>query len=190
MNKIEFKECSKYGYKTRTEENILETDGTLMIYIDGYTGGECLTRNLCIKHNKPHFEIDWTKITDKFDIILHQAVLWMNKNLITKLNVAGNGVYTWKKYNKYYSQPEINDAVGIVLDFIDQEDRGKYSLDAALQLIQSGGQTGTDEAAIIWALKNNIPAKIIAPRSWIYRDEGARDIKNEDLFKERFKCKS
>lgn len=191
MSEIIFEECSDFGYRTRTEQNIIQTDGTLMVYVDGYTGGECLTRNLCIKHKKPRFEIDWTKDSDELNIQLHKAILWMNKNNIQKLNIAGNGLYTWYKYKTFYTQERVNDVMNTIMNFLDQEDQGKYSLDAIIKLIQSGGQSGIDEAAIIWAINNKypIPAKVIAPKGWVFRDITGKDIVSENLFKERFKCK-
>lgn len=176
---IEFTECSKIGYKPRTEQNVVETDATIMIYWDGLTAGEKLTRKLCIEHNKPRFEIDFGDLVSHRTTsskILPDLEKWINLHNPKKLNVAGNGIYTWSKSGMKTDQVRVNDYVFYFLGKIKDN----------LELIQSGGQSGTDEAAIHFAIQNNIPARIVAPKNWSFRLKDNKDIFDEKRFKERF----
>ena len=176
---IEFVECSKIGYKPRTEQNIVETDATIMIYWDGMTAGEKLTRKLCIEHNKPRFEIDFGHLVrsdSKLYTIIPAFLIWFNSNNPERINVAGNGIYTWSKAGIKTDQTRVNEYVGYFL----------YEIVDKIKFIQSGGQSGTDEAAIHFAIQNNIPARIVAPKGWSFRLQDNKDIYDEKRFKERF----
>lgn len=173
---ITFIECQNIGYKARTEENILQTDGTLAIYVDGTTFGEKVTKQLCLKHSKPFFEFDLLAekpVRSRLDYISE----WIEENCIYALNIAGNGIYTFKNKLKNCSQKYIDDIVFSILS---------KSVDDKINKIQSGGQTGVDEAGIKYALIRGIEAKIVAPKGWVFRDENGVDHYNEKLFKQRF----
>ena len=58
----------------------------------------------------------------------------------------------------------------------------------SIQSIQSGGQTGIDEAGIKAALGKGLNCKINAPQGWMFRDRQGKDIKSERLFKARFQA--
>ena len=53
--------------------------------------------------------------------------------------------------------------------------------------IRSGGQTGTDEAGIIAAFILDLPRIVLAPKGWLFRNKEGIDIRDEKLFKARFK---
>ncbi len=74
-------------YIDRTERNVEDSDGTLIVSHGELNGGSEFTRTMAIKHNRPWLYIDLNK-----DIIAEaaQAVFsWIKTNNIDVLNVAG-----------------------------------------------------------------------------------------------------
>jgi len=51
------------GYGQRTKRNVLDSDGTIIIYFSYATGGTELTINFCIKEHKPYVLIDANEIS-------------------------------------------------------------------------------------------------------------------------------
>jgi hypothetical protein len=74
-------------YAGRTERNILDSDGTLIISRGVLTEGSDLTRQLAIKHERPwlHTDLDRIGATEAARTI-HA---WLERNGISVLNVAG-----------------------------------------------------------------------------------------------------
>jgi hypothetical protein len=74
-------------YSKRTEKNILDSDGTLIVSNGRLTGGSALTEFLTDKHHKPCLHVDMDQIN------LTEAVVktrqWIKDNDIKILNVAG-----------------------------------------------------------------------------------------------------
>lgn len=173
---IVYIESPKSDYKTRTEQNVLETDGTLAIAIDPNSFGEILTHKLCIKHNKPYLMIDLSSKDFHFENESVEIIAWIVNNNIENLNVAGNSLYTFAKKYPKITQYKIDQIVFLLFK----------GADLILKNIQSGGQTGIDESAIKIAIIARIPSKIICPKGWKFRDIKGQDISNEQLFKERF----
>jgi len=181
-NLLEIVQCEKLGYALRTLQNVIETDGTMAIAIDANTAGEILTRSICIRERKPYVHISYTSRSDLRRIILRRqaniqtALSFLSTYRPEKLNVAGNGLYTFKK-----TQKEIDK---FVMDFFHNlRDRGAME---SVSLIQTGGQTGVDEAAIKMALKLGYDARIVAPKGWMFRGSDGVDVKDEEAFKTRF----
>ena len=52
-NKYQLKEMPTASYSKRTEQNIIDSHGTLIISHGKLTGGSALTRRLAKKHKKP-----------------------------------------------------------------------------------------------------------------------------------------
>jgi hypothetical protein len=72
------------GLWKRTKWNVRDSDGTLILACGPLTGGSLLTRDLSLKHQKPHLVTDLT--TDpSTSIVLH----WLEHCGIQTLNVAG-----------------------------------------------------------------------------------------------------
>jgi hypothetical protein len=93
------------SYPERTEQNVIDSDGTLIISHGSLTGGSAYTRKMAIKHGKPWFHIDLNK-TPTF----HAGILiedWISKNGIEILNVAGP---------RATKDPQIYDLVTIILE--------------------------------------------------------------------------
>jgi hypothetical protein len=75
------------SYPKRTEQNVIDSDGTLIISHGSLTGGSAYTRKMAMKHSKPWFHTDLNKMpTFKAAILIED---WISKNRIETLNVAG-----------------------------------------------------------------------------------------------------
>ena len=73
---------SQYG--VRTQQNVIDSDGTLIIYRQTLQGGTELTRRLASEHEKPHLLVDMLQPLD--DRVIQQ---WILSIPIRILNVAG-----------------------------------------------------------------------------------------------------
>ena len=75
------------SYPKRTEQNILDSHGTLIISHGKLTGGSALTKKLANKHDRPFLHID-LDATNAFAAV--KAIsYWVSKHDIEVLNVAG-----------------------------------------------------------------------------------------------------
>jgi hypothetical protein len=86
-DKYQLQEMPTSSYPKRTEQNILDSDGTLILSHGKLTGGSALTRKLSKQHNRPWLHIDLDKVdkTEPVQIIAG----WIDKHDIQILNVAG-----------------------------------------------------------------------------------------------------
>ena len=86
--KYKLKEMANFSYPKRTEKNVLDSDGTLIIYHGKLTGGSALTRKMAKKHGRPwiHLDLDKLSISDASKVIIS----WIDRNGIQVLNVAGS----------------------------------------------------------------------------------------------------
>jgi len=85
--KYKLKEMPTASYPKRTEQNILDSDGTLIISHGKLTGGSALTKRLAKKHDRPFLHID-LDATNPFAAV--KAIsYWLSKHNIEILNVAG-----------------------------------------------------------------------------------------------------
>jgi len=74
-------------YSKRTEQNVLDSDGTLIVSHGHLTGGPDLTEYLAEKHEKPYVHIDLNNLTiEEASIIINK---WIQRHKIAILNVAG-----------------------------------------------------------------------------------------------------
>ena len=74
-------------YRERTEKNVVESDGTMIVAFGPLTGGTSLTESLAVKHDRPCLILDFNEIS--MDEAVDAAVKWLEKNTILTLNVAG-----------------------------------------------------------------------------------------------------
>lgn len=85
--KYQLQEISTTRYTKRTEKNILDSDGTLIMAHGQLTGGSDYTRKVAMKNKRPLLHLDLNKTT------IFQAALnvknWMAENQITVLYVTG-----------------------------------------------------------------------------------------------------
>ncbi len=77
-------ETSSPAYPMRTEMNVEDSDGTLILTRGWLSGGTLLTLKLARKHRKPHILVDLTQETDVLNVRE-----WRRKNQVGVLNVAG-----------------------------------------------------------------------------------------------------
>ena len=74
-------------YRARTIQNVLDSDGTLIIYFSSLSGGTEQTVAHCIKKRKPYQLIDATEITESRAAELTSRFIEVHQ--ISTLNVAG-----------------------------------------------------------------------------------------------------
>ncbi len=77
-------ETPQSDYIQRTEWNVRDSDGTLILYWDQLEGGTKLTADFCKKYSKPHFLVNMIKPADTSSFIK-----WLKTSNIRILNVAG-----------------------------------------------------------------------------------------------------
>ncbi|MFO7715952.1 putative molybdenum carrier protein [Desulfosarcina sp.] len=75
-------------YAARTEKNVTDSDGTLLISRGSPTGGTDYTRKMALKHGKHLLHIDLTLLQRSSDAGSLIAS-WIEMNRIETLNVAG-----------------------------------------------------------------------------------------------------
>lgn len=84
----QMREMATRSYARRTEQNVIDSDGTLIISHGKLTGGSALTRQFAKRHQRPWLHIDLNKHSD-----LSKAAVpvsrWIADNAIKVLNVAG-----------------------------------------------------------------------------------------------------
>ncbi len=176
---IQFYEHSETGYALRTWENAKRADLTIAFAIDFDTAGEKLTRKAAYGKYR---SIDLNDNKAKIENDLQFLHLEIKAKGIKKLNIAGNGIYTFVKKDKFgengeYWQLFLND---LLIDYLDKIIQGETIS------IRSGGQTGVDSAALIAGDKLGLETICLAPKHWLFRDEHGNDVMSESLFLKRF----
>lgn len=85
--KYNLQEMTTKSYPKRTEQNILDSDGTLIVSHGKLTGGSKLTVDLAQKHCRPFLHLDLTSMSMAY--AGRMLVSWLADNGIKVLNVAG-----------------------------------------------------------------------------------------------------
>jgi hypothetical protein len=85
--KYHLQEMPTGQYSKRTEQNILDSDGTLIVSHGLLTGGSALTRELAKQHRKPWIHIDLE--TALYPDAARMVQEWVGWNGIKVLNIAG-----------------------------------------------------------------------------------------------------
>jgi hypothetical protein len=86
-DRYRLREMETIHYGRRTERNILDSDGTLIISRGTLTGGSSLTRRLARSHRRPLLHIDLNRASPAESGGRIRA--WIRENGIRVLNVAG-----------------------------------------------------------------------------------------------------
>ena len=86
--KYKLNEMKTFDYNKRTEQNVIDSDGTLIISHGRLTGGSDYTREMTLLHHCPWLHIDLNK-TDAFQAA-EKIKSWITENDIEVLNVAGS----------------------------------------------------------------------------------------------------
>ena len=75
------------GYPKRTEQNILDADGTVICSHGRLSGGSALTRRIAKRQNKPWLHLDLADLSA--DQAADKLAEWIDRHRIEVLNVAG-----------------------------------------------------------------------------------------------------
>jgi len=86
-DKYHLKEMETANYNKRTEQNVIDSAGTLIISHGKLTGGSDHTRDMVLRHGRPWLHIDLNK-TESFQAA-KQIRSWLAEHEIEVLNVAG-----------------------------------------------------------------------------------------------------
>jgi len=84
-DKYHLQEMKTADYPKRTEQNVIDSDGTLIVSHGKLTGGSLLTKKFAEKNNKPYLHIDMNVTQPVARLILS----WIELYNIKILNVAG-----------------------------------------------------------------------------------------------------
>ena len=86
--KYHLKEMSVSGYKERIEENVIKSDGTVIISHGDLAGGADYSQKMVKKHNRPFLHID-LNTTPAF-MASSKINTWLRENDIEIMNVTGS----------------------------------------------------------------------------------------------------
>lgn len=82
--KFQLQEMPTSDYALRTEQNVIDSDGTLILYRERLQGGTLLTHRLAKRHQRPVCRIRLDR-----SVHYHRIVEWLTVHSIGVLNVAG-----------------------------------------------------------------------------------------------------
>ena len=105
--KYNLQEMLTDSYEARTEQNIIDSDGTLIISHGELTGGSAYTRKMAMKHGKPWYHADLNKLPSFQAAMIIED--WIAKNGIETVNVAGP---------RHSKDPLIYDLVTVILELV------------------------------------------------------------------------
>ena len=92
-------ELEQGGYSERTLKNVVETDGTVIIFNGELEGGTRQTRDNCVAQAKPFLVIDAAQ-TSPIQAADEISVFVTRKNIVV-LNVAGPRASKWPEAQQY-----------------------------------------------------------------------------------------
>jgi hypothetical protein len=82
--KYQLIETDSIDYAVRTERNVLDSDGTMLLYRERLQRGTLLTHQLAKRHGKPLLRVRLDR-----PVSIDRVVRWISENSIHVLNVAG-----------------------------------------------------------------------------------------------------
>ena len=83
-DKYSLEETDSPNYKVRTEQNVIDSDGTLILYRSKLSGGTAFTLRMAQKHDRPFLLVDLHRTAENETI-----VQWIQDAELETLNVAG-----------------------------------------------------------------------------------------------------
>lgn len=86
-DKYHVQEISSINYRKRTELNVIDSDGTLILSHAKLTGGSAVTQKVAAKHRKPCLHIDLNSMDQSK--LTEIVTSWIEARDIKILNVAG-----------------------------------------------------------------------------------------------------
>ena len=150
----EVKEAPTSEYSRRTELNVIDSDGTLILSHGELSGGSALTEKLAEKHQKPCLHINLNQ-KPEFQATV-DITHWISTNGIEVLNVAGSRAsHDPKIYTSTLSILETVLYLGIIEDKMPDFINRPYGIDD-LSTIQELPET---VAQVVMQLINELPLK-------------------------------
>ena len=86
--KYHLQEMPTEDYAKRTEMNVLDSDGTVIVSNGFLKDGSALTREFAIRHEKPWIHLDRKELS--LQEAAEKLFFWLTENQIKILNVAGS----------------------------------------------------------------------------------------------------
>jgi hypothetical protein len=87
------------GYEKRTLRNVLDSDGTAILYFGALEGGTRLTMEYCVEHGKPCELLNAERLGP--DEAARELLAFVTGNGISVLNVAGPRASKWRGAHAY-----------------------------------------------------------------------------------------
>jgi Circularly permutated YpsA SLOG family len=81
------------GYRQRTRQNLIDSDGTAILFYGTLSGGTKLTRDSCVREKNPFVVLDAKLISET--AAAAAIVRFIEENAIQVLNVAGPRLSGW-----------------------------------------------------------------------------------------------
>jgi hypothetical protein len=81
------------GYRQRTVKNVVDSDGTAILFSERLSGGTLYTHDACRRERKPFIILDATRITES--AAAAAIVRFIEEHEIKALNVAGPRSSGW-----------------------------------------------------------------------------------------------
>jgi Circularly permutated YpsA SLOG family len=81
------------GYRQATLKNVLESDGTAILFCESLSGGTLYTHDVCRRERKPYIVLDSTRISETGATAA--IVRFVEEHDIKVLNVAGPRLSKW-----------------------------------------------------------------------------------------------
>ncbi|MBI1733293.1 MAG: putative molybdenum carrier protein [Gammaproteobacteria bacterium] len=75
------------GYPERTRRNVMDSDGTVIIYFDALHGGTLETQRICEERSKPHLLLNARMVPE--EKAAEQIIAFIREHDLAVLNVAG-----------------------------------------------------------------------------------------------------
>ncbi len=85
--RYQLRETTATDYAARTERNVLDSDGTLLVTRGAPTGGSALTAALARRHGRPCLHVDLAQTPQPAAAAAVRA--WLASHRVARLNVAG-----------------------------------------------------------------------------------------------------
>jgi hypothetical protein len=82
-------------YRQRIRLNVVDSDGTAILYYESLSGGTRLTRNLCALLKRPYVLVDARQMSETEGVAA--VIAFVEKHGIRTLNVAGPRASGWKE---------------------------------------------------------------------------------------------
>ncbi len=163
MSKLTIKEHKSASYAPRTYHNAASADVTIALAVDHTTAGEKCTQKAVAAAKSWILKLD----PNNKSINSARAMCHFLKHRDARtINVAGNGIYTWAKEG--WTQERINAYLVCALKLVHTH----HPIDK----IVSGGQTGTDIAGAVAAVKLGIDCVLTYPKGFKMRFEDGKDV--------------